>query len=109
VTTSQGPEFVYPFVAAVVGTAFVIAGIVVLIVTAIRRSGASRQPPLQPQQWPGRQWSQPASGPGDQIGTPLLMPAGWSSSNGGVRADLCHHRLSQCRGDHYSGADIRRW
>ncbi len=46
-----------PFVAAGIGGAVVIAGIVVLIVTGIRRSRSTPQPPLpnQPQQWPGRQ------------------------------------------------------
>jgi enoyl-CoA hydratase/carnithine racemase len=46
VTTSQGPEFVYPFVAAVAGTAFVIAGIVVLIVTALATAIAEESAPL---------------------------------------------------------------
>ncbi|OBI79903.1 hypothetical protein [Mycobacterium asiaticum] len=45
------------FVAAGIGGVFVIAGVIVLAVTAFRRSRSARQPvfPPQPQQWPGPQ------------------------------------------------------
>lgn len=50
-------EFAYPFIAAGTGIAVFIAGIVVLIVTAIRRHLSTRRAPLPypPQQWPGQQ------------------------------------------------------
>lgn len=45
------------FVVGGIGAVFVIAGLIVLAVTGIRRSRSARQPtiPAQPQQWPGRQ------------------------------------------------------
>jgi hypothetical protein len=45
-----------PLVAAGIGSAVVIAGVVVLIVTAIRRSRSAARPPFpnKPQQWPGQ-------------------------------------------------------